>query len=100
MLQDPIFNYLAEARKARISYLVAMHDRLEELKEVDEIVLMEADTLGGLDVSFIKPTFDKDSNERIMNGFCKRRQPLLVTEYSKKMFERVFQGRVDFYANK
>lgn len=100
LLRNSIFDYLSDERKARIAHLVAMHDRLEELRDTDELILMEADTLGGLDVSFITPTFDKDSNDRIMNGFRKRRQPLLVTDYAKEMFEKVFQSRVDFYANK
>lgn len=97
LLDNPIFEYLSPERKARIAHLVAMHDRLDELKDTDELILMEADTLGGLDVTFITPTFDKDSNERIMNGFRKRRQPLLITDYAKTMFEKVFQSRVDFY---
>lgn len=100
LLTNPIFDYLSEERKMRIAHLVAMHDRLEELNDTDELILMEADTLGGLDVSFITPTFDKDSNDRIMSGFRKRRYPLLITDYAKEMFEKVFQSRVDFYANK
>jgi hypothetical protein len=95
LVEHSIFDYLTPIRKSRIIHLVAIHDRLEELKDTDELVLMEADTLGGLDVT---PTFDRSSNERIMNGFRKRRQPLLITDYAKNMFEKVFQNRVDFYA--
>lgn len=100
LLQNSIFDYLSDKRKARIAHLVAMHDRLEELKDTDELILMEADTLGGLDVAFITPTFDWNSNERVMNGSRNRRQPLLITDYAKEMYEKVFQSRIDFYVNK
>ena len=44
---------------------------------------MEADTLGGLDTSFYKPTFSKESNERYMQNVLEKRFPKFITDYAE-----------------
>lgn len=45
---NSIFDSLGESRKNRIKHLILQHDELESLNDVDELVFMEADTLGAL----------------------------------------------------
>ena len=100
LLKDPIFNFLSEERKQRAVHLTQRHDKLNELKDVDELVLMEADTLGGLDIEEVKPTFDKESNDRYMKGVREKRLPLFITEYGKMEFERLYKARQKYYLEK
>ena len=65
---------------------------------MDELLVMEADTLGGLDMTYAAPSFDADSNERYMNGVRKMRIPYFITDYGKREVERLFRERMDFYS--
>ena len=58
---------------------------------------MEADTLGALDVSFVKPTFDFESNERYMKEVKEKRVPRFITEFGKSMVKKLIQQRADYY---
>lgn len=97
LLKDPRFDALSVERKARAVHLVFVHDKLKELKEVDELILMEADTLGGLDVERVEPSFDIESNERYMSDVRSKRLPLFITEYGKREFERLYGLREEYY---
>lgn len=98
LLQASVFNFLSEERKKRAVHLVGVHDKLGDLKDPDEIVLMEADTLGGLDIEKVKPSFDKASNERYMRGVRKMRYPKFMTDHGKKQFEKLYRSREEYYA--
>jgi hypothetical protein len=97
LLMDPIFRHLSESRKNRIVHLVAKHDELSELRDTDELVLLEADTLGMLDVDFAVPTFDHSSNEQFMNEVMNSRVPRFITEYSKNKVKELISRRGEFY---
>ena len=97
LLQDPFFNFLSEEQKLRASHLVEVHDKLDILKYPDELVLMEADTFGGLDTSFYKPTFNKESNDKYMQNVLEKRFPKFITTFGKKEFPSLFKMRQDFY---
>jgi hypothetical protein len=98
LLKNKIFDFLSDDRKKRSIHLVEIHDNLKVIKDIDEIVLMEADTLATLDVSKVKPSFDKESNEKFMIEVKKTRYPKFVTDYGKQMFNQLFQLRSDYYA--
>lgn len=97
LLDDKIFSFLSGAQRERCVHLVSVHDSLDELKDDDELVLMEADTLGGLDVNFVKPTFDFESNEKYMRGVIEKRVPKFIAGFSKKMVNTLIQGRTNYY---
>jgi hypothetical protein len=97
ILQNPIFDYLSSTRKDRTVHLVAKHDKLSELRDTDELVLLEADTLGMLDVDFAAPTFDHSSNEQFMNGVMNSRVPRFITEYSKNKVKELLKKRGEYY---
>lgn len=62
LLQNKLSFEFTTKQINRISHLVRIHDLVDQLKEEDEISLMEADTLGMLDIKRIKPTFSKKDN--------------------------------------
>ncbi len=97
LLKNLIFDFLSSQRKQRAIHLVEIHDKIDQLTDPDELVLMEADTLGGLDIEKVKPSFDPDSNTKYMVGVKNHRFPKFITDYGKMQFEKLYQMRVNFY---
>jgi len=98
LLQKPLFNFLSEEQKQRIVFLVATHDDIEKLDSNDQFILMEADTLGGLDIDQISESdFDPESNRKYMTKVSERRFPKFITEYGKAMFRELFEKRSNLY---
>ncbi|MDQ3099484.1 MAG: hypothetical protein M3Q44_07100 [bacterium] len=100
LLEGNAFSMLTSAQKSRIVHLVAIHDSLKILTNLDEFILMEADTLGALDISFVTPTFDAVTNEKYMNTILKERLPLFVTAYGKSQFLNLFEQRKSYFSSK
>lgn len=96
-LSDNFFSFLTSSQKQRAVHLVAIHDKLDALKEVDELILMEADTLGALDINFVKPTFDSNSNKKYMQGVHVRRLPKFITAFGKKNAKDLIEKRNNFF---
>lgn len=94
ILPDPVFDFLNEDQKARIIHLVGIHDKLRILKDKDEIVLAEADTLGGLNIDYKHGTFDEESTKKYIAGVRKVRIPLFITDYAKNMVEKYISNRL------
>lgn len=97
LLNNKVFSSLTEDQKKRCVYLVAVHDRLDQLRDEDELILLEADTLGGLDVNYVRPTFDIESNNRYLREVRKRRVPKFITDFSKGEVDRLIRARMDYY---
>lgn len=100
LLNDIFFSFLTDKQKKRCVHLVAVHDSLDDLKNRDEFVLMEADTLGGLDVNLVKPTFDFESNEKYILSVKEKREPKFITEFGKRAVKTLIQRRIEYYSNK
>lgn len=83
LLQDDIFSFLTDEQKARCIHLVAVHDKKFEIKDTDEIILMEADMLSSLDINTKKPILDAESNMKFMDSMVNIRIPKFITEFSK-----------------
>ena len=97
LLEDEFFSFLTDEQKARCIHLVAVHDKKFEIKDVDELVLMEADMLSSLEISVGKPVFDADSNKKFMEAFFTTRLPKFITEFSKREAKRLIQIRENHY---
>lgn len=97
LLGDSLFDFLSESQKRRAVHLVNIHDRLDDLKDTDELILMEADTLGALDVSLVKPTYSRDSNEKWLKRVRKERLPRFITDHSKEEARRLIKLRQKYY---
>jgi hypothetical protein len=97
LLQDEFFSFLTDAQKTRCIHLVAVHDKKFEIKDVDELILMEADMLSALQISAGKPLFDVESNEKFMESFLTIRLPKFITEFSKNEAQKLIKIREEYY---
>jgi hypothetical protein len=97
LLRRQEFEFLSEQQKQRIVHLVGNHDKLREIDETDELVLMEADTLGGLDGERVHPSFDKASGLRYLQGVRKARLPKFITEHGKARARELLQKAETHY---
>jgi hypothetical protein len=93
------FDFLSDSQKNRIVHLVKIHDNLRNIHDSDERILVEADTLGGLDINKIKPTFNKASNDKYLAEVKTLREPLFITDYGKLKLKELFKLRKDHYLN-
>lgn len=82
---------------ARIVHLVSVHDKLEKLRTLDELVLMEADTLGANDLSRVTPTFNKIDGLRYIEAMLKKRGARFVTESGKTFLNRLVPKVLVYY---
>jgi len=97
LLKDKFFSFLTNEQKEHSIHLVAVHDKKFELKDVDELVLMEADMLSSLDVNTEKPIFDAESNQKFMEAMLTTRIPKFITEFSKNEAKILIKKRKDYY---
>lgn len=98
LLRQPEFDFLSKDQKARVVHLVSVHDKLNELKDIDELILMEADTLGAADISMVGTTFDYASNLRWTLGVLRKRAPQFITDYAKSEIGRLLAEREKYYS--
>ncbi len=97
LLKEPEFDFLSKGQKARAVHLVRVHDKLEELRDVDELVLMEADTLGAADSMLVKPSFDAKSNKKWVAKVRQERASRFITDYSKSELPGLLAKREIYY---
>jgi N-acetylglucosaminyldiphosphoundecaprenol N-acetyl-beta-D-mannosaminyltransferase len=97
LLQADIFSFLTAEQKVRCVHLVAVHDKKFEIKAVDEIILMEADVLSGLNINTKKPILDAESNVKFMDSMLNIRIPKFITEFSKNEAKRLIRIRKDYF---
>jgi putative nucleotidyltransferase with HDIG domain len=91
--------YTPEQRE-RVVHLVSVHDNIEELREIDEIAFMEADTLGAIDTERVKPTFDKENAWKyVENDLMLRRYPRFLTKTGVALFNQIF-SKFEAYFNR
>lgn len=83
----------------RIRHLVYVHDRLQQLKDDDELMLMEADTMGALDSDLVKPTYDKADHEKYIVEVEGKRRPLFIHPTAISNYPILLQKNNDFYEN-
>ena len=97
LLKDDFFSFLTDMQKTRCIHLVAVHDKKFEIKDTDELVLMEADMLSSLDINTNKPIYDAESNKEFMEAMFTTRIPKFITKFSKNEARKLIQKRVDYY---
>lgn len=81
-LESPeIAGYYTKEQKEEIVHLISVHDNIEELETPNEIALMEADTLGAIDIKRVKTTFNKeDAMKYVKTELLGRRIPRFKTQ--------------------
>jgi len=100
LLDDNFFSFLSDAQKSRCIHLVSVHDKKFEIKDIDELVLTEADMLSALDVNSSKPVLDVESNKKFMDAMLATRIPKFITEFSKSEAKRLIQAREYYFKQK
>jgi len=98
LLHTKLPKYFSSIQIERISHLVSVHDKVEQLSQEDEILIMECDTLGMLDTDRVKPTFSKTDNEIfIKEQIYGRRLPHFIHPYAKNIALQLTAKRRSFY---
>jgi len=82
----------------RVAHLVRVHDKLEVVSDEDELLLVEADTLGALDADLVTPTFSKADNQRYVVELERKRRPLFIHKAAVKAYDELLIKRINFYA--
>jgi hypothetical protein len=91
-------NEYAKDETDMVMQLVSVHDNIEELQSDQEILIMEADTMGMLDADRVKPTFTKADNDIfIEREICGRRLPRFRHELAKDLVQGLVKKRVEFF---
>ena len=86
---DEIRKRLTTDQIERIVYLISVHDRVEELRSLDEIVLMEADSLGAIDIDFIEPTYRGWGAIDYLETRMVKRRSRFVTPYAMQAYDNM-----------
>lgn len=97
LLADDFFSFLTDKQKERCIHLVAVHDKKYEIKDTDEVILMEADMLSTLDVDTDKSVIDAESNKAVMDSILNIRLPKFITKFSKHEAKRLIQRRINYF---
>lgn len=85
----------------KIAKLVKKHDLVELIKTEEEITLMEADTLGMLDITRVKPTFNQKDNQRFIDQqIYGRRLPKFIHPVAKQTATKLANKRLKYYQSK
>ena len=76
-----------------VAQLVAVHDLVEQVQTPEEVLIMEADTLGMLDVDKVKPTFSPEENTKFVTNEVYNRRLLyfkdaIALEKAKELAEK------------
>lgn len=100
LLTEEFSHGYSQAQIDRVSHLVLVHDLLDQVAAEDEITLVEADTLGALDVDKVKPTYSFADNKIAMVEMSKRRRPLFNHALAIKSYSLLIEKRMLFYQNK
>ena len=98
LLHQRLGNYFTQQQILRVAHLVLFHDKIEKLIDEDELLLMEVDTLGMLDIDRITPTFSKKDNDVfIKKGIEGRRLPKFTHKEAKEIALKLVEKRKRYY---
>ncbi|MEK6885670.1 MAG: HD domain-containing protein [Nanoarchaeota archaeon] len=79
----------SEEEITEICHLVKVHDELDNIKTKNETMMIEADSISGLDPSVEGSRFTKEDLKRYIDNFKKRRVPLFKTKTGKEYMNKL-----------
>ena len=94
--KENILPEYTEAQIQEICHLIAVHDNVEDVLTPNEIAIMEADTLGAIDISRVTPTFDFANYQKYKEGSLARRIVQFRSEKGREYLEQLLPA---FYAH-
>ena len=93
--------YFTQPEVLRLTHIISVHDNIRELKNEDEVLLMECDALGMLDADQVPPTLSPKENKYFMkHSIYDRRLPKFIHVEAKKIAQELIKKREEFYLNK
>ncbi len=98
MLGDAKTELPYEEQTEKIVHLIEVHDDFGRLgKDLEEIVLMEADTLGSIDLGRVTPTFDFENGLQYIEGLKRKRLPKFQTELGKQLLDKLLPAFIGYF---
>lgn len=94
-----IAEFYTPEQQELVEYLIGTHDKLDELTTIDQIAVMEADTLGMIDLSRVKPTFDRATALENIDSDIQKRASLFRTKYGEHMLAELLPRYIDYCKN-
>jgi hypothetical protein len=99
LIYQRLSGYFREAEVLRLTHLISVHDYVDQLQDEDEILLMECDALGMIDVERVPPTLSAAENKKFMKGsILKKRLPKFIHPEAKEIAEKLIEKRTAFYS--
>ncbi|MDO8488429.1 MAG: HD domain-containing protein [bacterium] len=96
--QPEISGLVTPQQADRVVHIVRVHDKIEELREMDEIAFMEADTLGAIDISRVTPTFDYASGMKYLFAELRERRELAFrTARGKELLASLLPAFIGYF---
>lgn len=98
LLQHSLSEFFSQEEIQAVAHLVRIHDLVEQVVTTAEVLIMEADTLGMLDVDRVTPTFTPEENARfIKEQIYNRRLLYFQHAAAKRIAEELAEKRRTFF---
>lgn len=98
LIYQRLSRHFTESEILRVTHLVLVHDSINELTAEDELLLMEGDALGMIDVERVTPTLSAKENQYLLKtSLYNKRLPKFIHSEAKKAAEKLLQKREAYY---
>lgn len=92
----PTLNYFTDKEIEEIAYLIANHDKHNNIKELHRQLLFEADGLAQISWDECPPNYSKESTLDFLKNYYAKRRKYIKTEFTKNLTEKMMK-KVDKY---
>lgn len=100
LISQRLPGYFNQSELLQLTRIISVHDDIKNISANDEILLMECDALGMLDVERVPPTLSQIENDYFMeHSIYKRRLPRFIHQEAKEAAEKLVKEREVFYKN-
>ena len=90
--------YFTEAEILRLTHLISVHDYTNQLQDEDELLLMECDALGMIDIERVSPTLSPQENKHFLRtSIDQKRLPRFIHPEAKQVAQELIKKRKKFY---
>ena len=91
-------SYYTQAEFLRLTHLISIHDYVDQLEDEDELLLMECDALGMLEVERVPPTLPTKENSYFMKTSIEgKRLPRFIHAEAKEIAKDLIEKRKKYY---
>ncbi len=98
LIYQRLSRHFSEPEILRVTHLVLSHDSINKLETEDELLLMECDALGMIDVERVTPTLSPAENQYLLDtSLYNKRLPKFIHPEAKEIAEKLLQQREVYY---